>query len=319
MTPRVAIVVLNWNNAPDTLACLQSLLLLSYPAYTVSVVDNGSTDGSVAQISGRFPQIEIVQLSTNLGYAEGNNVGVRHVLKTQPAYVCILNNDTIVDPNCLEALVNEAESGPNIGMVGPKGYFFEPPDMVYTAGGLVDWRRGTVIHRGMWQREREVGQLFADGPADVDFIDGCCVLVRADVIERIGLLDPRYYLNFEDADWCVRAGRAGFRIRYTPDAVLWHRLSASLGMGSPRKTYYMTRNALLFFWTHLYGWRRGRALAQIVKRNLGHIAAWTLKPEYRQTARAKRDACLMALRDALLGRFGEMGTDVEKVCQEREF
>jgi GT2 family glycosyltransferase len=319
MTPKVAVVVLNWNNAPDTLACLQSLSMLCYPDYTVLVVDNGSTDDSVAQICSRFPEIEVLQTSTNLGYAEGNNVGIRYVLKQEPAYVCILNNDTILAPNCLQALVSEAESNPDIGMVGPKKYFFEPSDMVYAAGGLIDWRRGTVVHRGMWQRESEVGPLYADGPTDVDFIDGCCVLVKRQLIERIGLLDPRYYLNFEDADWCVRARRAGYRARYTPDAVLWHKLSASLGMASPRKTYYMTRNALLFFWTHLDGWRRWRAIAHIVKRNVGHIAVWTLKPKYRQTARAKRDANILALRDALLGCFGKMGADVERICQTCEF
>jgi GT2 family glycosyltransferase len=135
------------------------------------------------------------------------------------------------------------------------------------------------------------------------------------VVEEIGLLDPRYYLNFEDVDLCVRARAAGYRIRYAPDAVLWHKVSASLGQASARNTYYMTRNGLLFFWTHLGGWHRWRAVAHIARRNIGHILVWTFKQEYRQDARNKRDTNILALRDALLGRFGRMGSDVEEICQ----
>lgn len=315
ISPEVAIIVLNWNNAPDTIRCLRSLKQLTYERYQIIIVDNGSTDDSIFALGAAYPDMAILETGQNLGYAEGNNVGIRHALKQEPDYVCVLNNDTILAPDCLQALVDEAESSPEIGMVGPKGYFFEPSDMVYSAGGLIDWKKGQNIHRGMWQRESELGSLYSDEPVDVDFVDGCCILVKRQLIERIGLLDPRYYLNFEDADWCVRACQAGFRVRYTPGAVLWHKLSASLGMASPRKTYYMTRNALLFFWTHLEGWRRWQAIACIVKRNIGHIAAWSLKPEYRKTARAKRDANILALRDALLGRFGAMGVDVEKICE----
>jgi GT2 family glycosyltransferase len=314
-TPKVTIIVLNWNNVSDTLTCLESLSKLNYPDYTVLVVDNGSTDDSVAQISGRFPETELLRTGANLGYAEGNNVGVRHALRQKPDYVCVLNNDTILDPDCLRALVTEAESSPDIGIVGPKMYFFEPTDMVFAAGSVIDWKNGRLLHRGVWQRESEVSPLYTLGPEDVDFVVGCCVLVRRRLVEQIGLLDPRYYLNFEDVDLCVRARQAGYRVRYTPEAILWHKVSASLGRGSPGNTYYMTRNSLLFFWTHLDGWRRWRAIARIVIRQVGHIAAWTVKSEYRVTARAKRNSNMLALRDALLGRFGRMEMDVEVVCK----
>jgi len=127
-------------------------------------------------------------------------------------------------------------------------------------------------------------------------------------------LDPRYYLNFEDVDWCVRAWRAGYRVRYVPQAVLWHRVSATLGQASPQNTYYMTRNALLLFASHLTGWRQHRAIARIVARELGHIAVWCLKPEDRLSARSKRRASILALRDAALGHWGRMGPEVELVC-----
>lgn len=312
--PKVTVVVLNWNNAPDTIACLDSLYRVRYRNMEIVVVDNGSTDESLILLREACPGIELLETGENLGYAEGNNVGIRHALASQPDYVCVLNNDTEVAPDFITRLVEEAETDAAIGIVGPKMHFFDPPDMVFAAGSLVKWDEGKVEQRGIWQRENVVGPLYADGPEDVDFIVGCGVLFRREVLERIGLLDDRYYLNFEDVDICVRARRAGYRVRYTPHAMLYHKVSATLGQGSPQNTYYMTRNALLFFWSNLSGWPRYRAVSKIVARNIGHIATWYLKPKYRKAMRSKRRANMLALRDAALGRFGRMGPDVEVLC-----
>ncbi len=313
--PDVIVVVLNWNNGPDTVATLHSLAQSDYPSVSVLVVDNGSSDDSVAFIRATHPKVEIIETDKNLGYAEGNNVGMRFALQQGVEYVCVLNNDTEVAPDFITRLVEEAESDEFIGIVGPKMYFFEPSDMIFAAGSLVEWDKGDLNQRGIWQREAVVGPLYSDHPEDIDFIIGCGILIKRAVLERIGLFDARYYLNFEDVDLCIRTRQAGYHVRYTPHAILRHKVSASLGQGSPRNTYYMTRNALLFFSMHLRGWRRWRALTHIVVRNFGHIAVWTIKPRYRKTARAKRDANAMALRDALLGRFGRMGQDVEAICR----
>jgi GT2 family glycosyltransferase len=315
--PTVCIIVLNWNNADDTIACLSSLGKLDYQEASVLVVDNFSSDDSVARIQTAFPNVGMLVTGRNLGYAEGNNVGIRYALAQQPDFILVLNNDTVVRSDFLTHLVAEAETNPSIGVVGPKMYFYDPPDMVFAAGSMIDWKRGSLNQRGIWLRENETRSLFAESPEDVDFIIGCGVLFRRELLEEIGLLDNRYYLNYEDVDICVRARQAGYRVRYTPKAVLNHKVSASLGQASPQNTYYMTRNALLFFSTYLHGWQKWRTLARIVWRNLGHTAVWTIKPKYRQTARSKRNANLLALRDALLGRFGKMGPDVEAICQTK--
>ncbi|HHY55689.1 MAG TPA: glycosyltransferase family 2 protein [Chloroflexi bacterium] len=316
-TPRVAVIILNWNNADDTLACLRSVMALDYPAeqMNVIVVDNGSTDDSVARILAAYPAITLLQNSANLGYAEGNNVGIRYALRLRNEYILILNNDVEVWPNLLDRLVAEAMLDLSIGVVGPKMYFSDPSDMIFAAGSLVRWEEGAIEQRGIWQRESEVGPLFADEAEDVDFIVGCGVLFRSEVLEKLGGLEPRFYLNFEDIDICIRARRAGYRIRYTPRTALYHKVSATLGQGSPQNTYYMTRNALLFFGMHLSGWRRYRTLSRIVARNLGHVVVWYLLPKYRNATRAKRLANLFALRDAVLGRFGCMGEDVAAICR----
>lgn len=315
--PEVAIVILNWNNAPDTIACLESVAHLDYPNTRILVVDNGSTDGSAARIRQAHPAIAVVETGQNLGYAEGNNVGIALALKQEVAYICILNNDIAVRPDFLTQLVAEAEADTSIGIIGPKMYFWDPPDMIFAAGSMVLWDRGTLNQRGIWQREGETGPQYAESAEDVDFIVGCGVLFRRQVFDRIGVLDGRFYLNYEDVDICIRARQAGFRVRYTPRAVLYHKVSSSLGQASARNTYYMTRNALLFFWTYLNGWRRWLAVTRIVVRNLGHILVWTIKPAYRTTARNKRDANLLALRDALLRRFGKGGSDLEAICQPK--
>lgn len=317
--PSVAIVVLTWNQCELTLDCLASLAALDYPSdwLQIVVVDNGSTDGTVQAIGSHFPDVSLLENDENLGYAGGNNVGIRYALAQGVDYVCVLNNDAVLAPDCVTMLVAEAERDKDIGIVGPKMYFSEPNDMIFAAGSRINWSNGTLLHRGIWQREDETGPLYDHAVTDVDFIVGCCVLVRRQLLDTVGLLDTRYFLNFEDVDWCVRAWEAGYRVRYTPKAMLWHKVSASLGQASPRNTYYMTRNALLFFWTHLNGSRRWQTVARIFFRNLGHIIVWTLKPGYRRTARGKRDANLLALRDALLGRFGQGGSDLEAICQRK--
>ena len=314
MTPSVAVIVLNWNNAPDTLACLESLREVNYPSFHVIVVDNGSTDDSREQIAAAFPAVEILATEANLGYAEGNNAGLRRALQHPVKYLCVLNNDTIVAPDFLAALVDEAESAADIGMVGPKMYFAAPPNMVFAAGSMINWTTGELDQRGMGVVEKPDALLY-DAATDVDFIIGCGVLVRRQVIEEVGLFDPIYYLNFEDVEWCIRMRRAGYRVRYTPNATLWHKVSATLGQASPANTYYMTRNALIFFHAHAPGVWRWIAPLVIMARTLRTVAAWTLKPRYRDDYhRRKRAANLFALRDFALRRWGRMGEAVAQVC-----
>lgn len=312
--PKVAVVVLNWNNLPDTLACLRSVAGLDYPNSYSIVVDNGSTDGLADQILAAFPTAEVLRLEANLGYAEGNNVGIRHALAAGADYVLILNNDTLVHPSMLAELVAVAEESPQMGMAGPTMYCVAPSDVLFAAGSFICWARGSLRHRGMFEPATRYAQL--QQPEPVDFIVGCGLLVRRKVIEAVGGYNPAYYLNFEDVEWGVKAWRAGFEVWHVPKAVMWHKVSATLGRASPANTYYMTRNALLFFWRNAPAHLRWLAVSRILLRTLRTISAWTLKPQYRcqEAFLRKRDANLLALRDFFQGRFGKMGSDVMHVC-----
>ena len=297
LPPKVSIVILNWNNAPDTLECLASVAKLRYENYGVVVVDNGSTDGSVAAIRDQYPGVAILENSENLGYAEGNNVGIQYALEMGADYVFVLNDDALVDPDTLSGLVAAATAHPDAGFLGPKVYHRENPQLIQSAGGMFN-KYWESRYRGMDQVER--GQF--EELMDVDFVCGCAVLASRQVIEQIGLLDPRFFLYREDVDWCYRATRAGFRVLYIPSAKAWHRSPHIREAELPRTTYYINRNALLFLA------KNGLGPAEIAKvlicRQLRRLLSWTIKPKW-QHKRQDRDALLRGIVDFFLGRLGK--------------
>lgn len=303
--PLVFVIILNWNNPEDTIECLESLQHSDYSPFVPMVVDNGSTDGSVEKIRAAYPEILLIDLDTNLGYAEGNNVGIQYAIDSDADYVLVLNNDTVVDSSMLTALVSLAEADSRIGMVGPMMYCYQPEDTIFAVGSSVDWQKGETINREMFQPAKKMeGLLQAE---KVDYIPGCGVLISRELLEKIGLLDPIYYLNFEDVEWGVRAQRNGFESWYTPDAVLWHKVSATMGQASPVNTYYMTRNALLFFWRNSPPGKKWPAILRIIIRTVRTISAWTFRPKYwNEQFKNLRTANILALRDFSLGNFGKL-------------
>ena len=317
MTPVVYFVVLNWNQPEMTADCLKSLEEQDYPDFRVIVVDNGSEDSSAEILEARFPWATVLRIPQNVGYSMGNNVGIEHALEEGADYLFLLNNDTTVDPYMLAQLVEVAESDPQIGMVGPKMYYYDQPNTIASTGGTITWSRGRMRHLQAGKiddPEADAGAAF-----DVDYIDSCAVCAKRCVVEGIGGLDPRYFIMRDDVDWCVRAAKRGYRIVCVPRAKMWHKISATMGFASPATTYFMTRNALLFFWSHAPGGWKVLAPLQIVLQTARTLTAWTFKSKYRSDAhRRKRKANLLALRDAFRGRFGRMGDDVAAVCYGTE-
>ncbi len=244
--PLVYIIVLNWNGWQDTSECIESCLKLAYPRYRILVVDNGSTDASILKLHERFPALDILQAGKNLGFAGGNNVGIRHALEQGADYVWLLNNDTIVDSSALVELVNIANASDAIGIVGSKIFFFSKPDVLWFAGGLIQHYRGTSIHRGLL--EKDEGQY--DEITEVDYITGCSLLIKREVVEKVGLMDERFFLLFEEADWNQRVKEQGYKILYIPFSKVWHKVSSAIGADSPSYYYYLIRNSLLFTLKH---------------------------------------------------------------------
>jgi GT2 family glycosyltransferase len=246
IAPLTYIIVLNWNGWQDTMECVESCSKLTYPNFQILIVDNGSTDGSVMQLHERFPAIELLQTGKNLGFAGGNNVGIRHALEQGADYIWLLNNDTIVDPSALSELVHIAQLDDNVGIVGSKIFYYGKPDVIWFAGGWIRYSTGNCGHIGQQEKDKDRFEKVTEA----DYITGCSLLIKSNVINKVGLMDERFFLYYEDADWNLRVKEHKFKIYYVPSSKVWHKVSMAVGMGSPAAQYYLTRNSLLFTLKH---------------------------------------------------------------------
>jgi GT2 family glycosyltransferase len=298
--PTVATIVLNWNRKDDTLRCLDSLEAVDYPLNDVYVVDNASTDGSVQAIHEAFPGVEIVTNAENLGFAEGNNVGIDLALERGYDAVLLLNNDTVVASDSVRLLVDALVASPIVGIVSPAILYLARPGQIWSAGGSIDWRRGQVSSAHFNDRVEEL----ADLPFTVDHVSGCCMLVRSDAIRRAGALDPRFFMYYEETEWCVRIGRVGYEAVVHPQARIWHDIAPDEQLGSPAIAYFMTRNQLLFLWTTK---APASAWAYTLFGQIRTVTALFIKPASLARMRG-RLPMVRAMRDFALGRFGPMPT-----------
>jgi GT2 family glycosyltransferase len=293
--PYIVAVILNTNRREDTCAVLASLEQNTYQNHRVIVLDNASTDGSVPAIRTAFPAVQIIELRQNLGYAGNNNVGIQAALAQGAEWVFVSNEDTILAPDCLARLMQVGQSNPRIGVVGPMVYHHNEPNVIQSAGGKLrrDWQ---AWHLG--QNERDQGQF--SQAHEVDWISGCAILVRREVIEQVGMLDERFFYYWEETEWCLRAREAGWRIMHVPQAKLWHKGVQRDYQPGPSVTYYATRNHFLMLAKH-----QAPVMAWIVTwgQTLRTLASWSLKPQWR-SKRAHRDAMWQGILDFLCRRWG---------------
>jgi len=247
--PFVGIVILNWNRAPDTIACLESLASVIYGHYHTIVVDNGSTDGSPERIREAVPDVELLEVAQNLGFAAGVNIGIARALELGAQYVLVLNNDVVVASDFLGLLVKASEEDSTIGISVPKIYYYDHPTRIWSAGAR--WRAFPPSVT-MIALDREDHPRHSE-PRDLDYATGCALLVHHRVFEAAGAFDPAYFMYQEDYDFCHRVRQAGFRIRYVPGAKVWHRVSRGLGENSRQKWYLWSRSAAIFYAKHFSG------------------------------------------------------------------
>jgi GT2 family glycosyltransferase len=294
----VAIVIVNWNGITDTRTCLDSVKKMNKQGANVMtiVVDNGSTDDSVSILKKQYPWVVTLVTGKNLGFTGGNNVGMRYAYAHGADLVWLLNNDTIVDADALNMV--DAFDNDSVGIAGSKIYFAagheyhkdrytkkEQGKVLWFAGGLVDWANMYASHRGV--DEIDHGQY--DKQQQTDFVTGCSMMIRREVIAKIGYLDDAYFLYLEDLDYCLRAKRAGFDLLYIPTSRIWHVNSGSTGTaGNLTHQYYQTRNRL----------RAGLLYAPL--RTKIALCRESLRFLYRGPA-IKRQAII----DVLLGRLGK--------------
>lgn len=246
--PKITVVVLNWNGQADTIGCVQSLTQVDYVNFEIVVVDNGSTDGSVPAIRAAFPGVGLIETGHNLGYAGGNNAGIRWALERGTDYVFIINNDTVVDSGLLKAFVRATELAPEAGVYGAKIFQEDQTDRLWFAGA--EWRPNELEFRHVGFNEPD--SIEFNGFREWDYLTGCALFVDVAVFAKVGLLDEDFFLVYEETDWCFRARAQGYRCLFVPQARLWHKVSVSFGgEGSPLAMYFVTRNKLLWARKHL--------------------------------------------------------------------
>jgi GT2 family glycosyltransferase len=285
---RVVAVVLSWNGREDTLAALDSL-----QGIDTVVVDNGSGDGSADAVAEQFPEVELVRAGVNLGFAAGNNVGIRRALDRGAEWVLLVNNDAIVGPGLLDALAEAAAARPDAGVLACK-VLFAGSERLWYAGAGFDPYLGRSRHQGFGN---------ADAPGalgDTARATGAAMAVSRAAIEAAGLLDEELFLYAEDLEWSLRIREAGFAVVYVPAARVRHRVSAAAGgAGSPTTSYYETRNMLAVVERHrplprgLTGLRRALVVApRVLSAARRPASAW---------------AALRGWRDYRRGRMGRRG------------
>ena len=222
--PSVTVIVLNWNGKDLTIECLESLKQVNYSNFNILVVDNGSTDGSVELLKEKFPEVSILVLEKNLGYAGGNNRGFDSLKHDQPEYVIFLNNDTIVDENFIEPLVKQLLTHKKASQTVPKIYYENDPKLIWYAGGIVNLWTGSIYHLGIRQY---------DGPAyskthKTKYATGCCFCMRYEEFKEFGGFDEAFPMYSEDVDLSLWIRAAGKQVWFVPDSKIWHKVSASL-------------------------------------------------------------------------------------------
>lgn len=254
----VAIVLVNWNGYAYTAKCLDSLRKISYQDFGVIVVDNASTDDSVEQLRAHYPEIVLLENSSNAGFTGGNNLALNHVLNTAKYdYVMLLNNDTEVTEGFLEPLITSLDSSTEIGAVQPKMRYVHDRSLIWNAGGKYNPWLG--LPQTVGENQKDVGQF--DEARAVDWITGCCILMRVETLRSLGLLEEQYFAYFEDVDWSFRLKAMGKKLLYEPKSLIYHEAGVSGKRKEKGKEGYLSpfviqlnvRNHLYFYRKHVKG------------------------------------------------------------------
>ncbi len=298
---RVVVVVLHYNGLPDTLQCLASLRAAAGGDCRVIVVDNGSAAPGGEAIRAAHPWVEVLVREDNGGWAGGNNTGIRRALEGGAEYVVLLNNDTLVAPDLLSRLTAAADARPEMGVFGVVVCYQDEPERVNVDGCVFqDPGSGDFFVRQPIPRvEDNSGSV-----TETELVNGCCMMVRADVFREIGLIDERFFLIHEESEFCLRARRAGYRCGVLGQPLVWHKGSSSFRRDSrPLQHYFDARNLYLMLKEHRRATRRGRSRWLIWKDYARHVYfMYCLQCE--AGGREGSDAVLEGVCDALSGRWG---------------
>jgi len=247
--PKLAIVLINYLQDDLTIDCIKSIKKSDYKNIEIILINQLSTIDSETKFKSEFPELTFIPTQENIGYASACNLGIKKALERNTDYVCLLNNDTVVLPDTLTTLINGFGASNDIGIVGPKIFYFDKKDKIWFGGGKLSLNKGAkTIHLDMNKMENGSDNTVKE----VDFITGCALMAKREVFEKIGFLDEKYFAYFEEVDFCYRVKKAGYKILYIPQSKLYHKVSSTTKKYfSSLINYYKFRNRLYFLKKHL--------------------------------------------------------------------
>ena len=302
MRPLVVIVIVVWNGIEDTLECLRSLAVDRYPNKQVLIVDNGSTDGTAERLNEEGFDVCVVRCQLNLGFTGGNNVGLAEARRSGAKYAFLLNNDTTVEPDALSLLVDAAETRPGAALLSPVVHYHDAPGEVWFSGARLSFSRGEALHQNLLADEFHANPdpetVGTPGAYPSAWVSGCAMLASLKAVATVGGFDDRFFLTWEDVDWCVRMRRADWAVLVVPSARIYHKCGRSGARLTGIHRYYAVRNSLLLAAKHA-GPFYATALFCVLGRHLhsalrsGHADKWQ-----------GFATVFEGLKDHLLGRYG---------------
>lgn len=301
MVKRLFVILVNTkpHEIRFTIDCVESLRKSTFKDFDIVVVENGYDPDSDKALRDGCPNTTVLSVERNLGFGGANNVGIEYAVRNGAKLVLLLNNDTIVKEDTIQKLVTTSEENPTAGIIGAKIYYYDKPDIIWYAGGRLDTGKALGTHIGIGREDYETSR----DCSETDFVTGCCMLIRGEVIEKVGKLDSEYFLYIEDADYSVRVRKAGYSVLYQPSAVLYHRVSSSTGLDSPTYIYFNLRNKLLFLRKNVESGKRLHNLPYFIYFYGRHLIRLTVKHRNYRAARA----AFLGLKDGLTNYTGEIG------------
>jgi|SRR3972149_1320102 len=243
-SPKVSIIILNWNRLKDTLECIESVFKHDYPNYEIIVVDNGSTDNSVDIIRKIYPQVILIENKDNLGYTGGNNIAMSYAIQNGTNYIWLLNNDTVVETDTLGNLVDIGEGSPEIGIISPVIYYYDKPHKIQFCGSYADWTNHKIIYPN--ENTIYVDDDFKYG--ENVCLWGTALLIKIDVVRKVGYLNNKFYAYWEDTEYSIRSIKAGFRNELALNAKIYHKTPIKR---KPYYYYFMARNEYFTWFQYL--------------------------------------------------------------------
>ena len=303
MVKQTAIILINWNSFECTRDCIESLSAMPYKDFDLILVDNDSKDGSGEKLSSAYPEVIYLKLPDNRGFTGGNNAGINYSLNHNYKYSLLLNNDTFVEPDFLEILVSHLSENPRTGAIQPKIYFNHNRSLLWNGGSWFNPWTGNDYVEGTGKTRSKTSETLKEP----DWLTGCALMIRNDVIRKVGLLDESLFMYYEDVDFAFRIKNAGYSLVYHPESVVYHIAGASTraekkgreGFLNPIVHYYLVRNRIWFLKKYLQPKHRITAGIIVSGYLAGILTYFLLRRRF-----VKLKTTLKAIHDGLKGNMG---------------